>query len=60
MKNHHHDGPVTPQPNSRSVIHEAIATRAYALWLDRGQPDNQADEIWLEAERELHTERAEA
>ena len=59
MKNHHHDGPVAPQPNSKGVIHETIAMRAYSLWLSHGQPENQADEIWLEAERELHSERAE-
>ena len=52
MKNHHHLGHAAPTANSKSVIHEAIATRAYELWLERGQPDNQSERIWLEAERE--------
>jgi len=58
MKNHHHNGPIHPQPNSRTVIHEAIATRAYELWIDRGQPADQADNLWLEAEQALMTERS--
>ena len=58
MKNHHHNGPIHPQPNSRTAIHETIATRAYELWIDRGQPANQADELWLEAEQSLLTERS--
>ncbi len=53
MKNHHHNGHVTPTANSKSVIHETIASRAYELWLGYGQPSNQAEAIWLEAEREL-------
>lgn len=50
MKNHHHNGPL--RPTSRTLIHEAIATRAYALWVRYGRPENQADAIWLEAERD--------
>jgi hypothetical protein len=49
MKNHH--GPV--HPTSRDLIHEAIAHRAYALWLRSGRPGHQAESHWLEAEREL-------
>jgi len=50
MKNHHHNGPI--HPTSRSITHEAIATRAYELWESYGKPENQSDEIWMEAERE--------
>ncbi len=53
MKNHHHDGHQIQ--TTRSQIHEAIATRAYELWLDSGKRENQADEHWLEAECELVT-----
>jgi hypothetical protein len=38
---------------SPGSAHEAIATKAYALWVRRGYPDNQSDAIWLAAEREL-------
>jgi hypothetical protein len=57
MKKHHHNDPVAHDPNSRSEIHEAIAARAYELWLERGKPENQADELWFQAERELKTEK---
>ena len=57
MKNHHHNGPIHPDANSRSVIHETIAARAYALWELNGKPDNQSDALWLEAERSLMAER---
>jgi hypothetical protein len=57
MKNHHHNGHIEPQPNSRSAIHEAIAIRAYELWASSGKPEDQDDAIWLEAERELISER---
>lgn len=50
MKTHHND-PI-PQ-TSGEAVHEAIAARAYALWLRAGQPEDQAEAIWLEAEREL-------
>jgi hypothetical protein len=33
--------------------HEAIALRAYELYLARGRTDGQAQEDWLEAERQL-------
>ena len=57
MKNHHH-GSVHPiSPNSKSVIHEAISTRAHELWVGYGYPENQADAIWLQAEQELLTGR---
>jgi hypothetical protein len=40
------------------VIHETIAARAYELWVAKEKPENQAEAIWLEAERELVTERS--
>lgn len=55
MKNHHHNGPIPH--TSRSLIHEAIAARAYDLWVRSGKPENQSDTIWLEAEQELLTGR---
>jgi hypothetical protein len=51
VKNHHHNGSI--HPSSRSIIHETIATRAYDLWVGYGRPENQSDEIWMEAEREI-------
>lgn len=58
MKNHHHNGPIhSVSPNAASVIHETIAARAYELWEKRGHPENQADDTWLEAEREVVEER---
>ena len=58
MKNHHHQGHIAPTPNSRTQIHEAIAARAYALWEKQGKPADQADTLWLQAERELMAERS--
>lgn len=55
MKKVHHQGPVPPSPNSRSVIHEVIAVRAYELWEHSGRPDGQADAFWLAAECEQVT-----
>ena len=55
MKNHHHNGPL--HPTSKSLNHEAIATRAYEIWVECGKPENLDDAIWLEAERELMTGR---
>ncbi len=51
MKNHHHNGPI--HPTSRERIHEALATRAYELWMRDGEPENRAPEFWLAAEKEL-------
>ena len=50
--NHHQHHPVPPSANSRGVIHDIIALRAYDLWQRAGQPENQADAHWLEAEQE--------
>lgn len=55
MKNHHHDK--LPHPTKRNEIHEAIATRAYELWVEAGRPENQSVACWLEAEQELMTGR---
>ncbi len=55
MKNHHHGTPT--HPSKKSVIHEAIAARAYELWLQAGQPEDQAEANWLAAEGELVTGR---
>ena len=59
MKNHHHQGHIAPDANSRTQIHEAIATRAYALWEQQGKPEDQADALWIQAERELGAEPTE-
>ena len=56
MKNHHHNGSI--HPTSRELIHEAIAARAYAIWLQAGEPDDQAAANWLQAEHELMTGRS--
>ena len=53
MKNTHHNGPITH--TATQVMHEAIATRAYELWLQDGQRENQSEVNWLEAECELVT-----
>jgi hypothetical protein len=58
MKNHHHNHPAKPTANSRSVIHDAIACRAYEIWERDGRPENQAETCWLEAEVELATGRS--
>ena len=42
-----------------SIGHEAIARRAHQLWEEAGQPDGQDAAHWLQAERELHSQRRE-
>jgi len=37
--------------------YDAIAKRAYELYVDEGRPDGRDVEFWLKAERELITER---
>jgi hypothetical protein len=39
---------MTPTPDPR-----AIRELAYRLWEERGRPDDSADSLWLEAERQL-------
>ena len=36
---------------------EAVAQRAYALFLERGQEPGREIEDWLEAERQIRTEK---
>jgi len=43
--------PVTPA--ARNPTHGDISAAAHLLWIERGRPDGQDDEIWLEAERRL-------
>lgn len=35
--------------------HDEIAAEAYMVWLQRGQPEGQAESHWLEAEQRLNT-----
>ncbi len=55
MKQTHHNNPI--QHTATNAIHEAIATRAYELWMREGSPENQSEAIWLAAEQELMTGR---
>ena len=55
MKQTHHNNSI--QHTTISTIHEAIATKAYELWMREGSPENQSDAIWLAAEQELLTGR---
>lgn len=55
MKKPHHNGP--NHDTATHVIHEAIATRAYELWMRDGKQENQSQVNWLEAESELVTGR---
>lgn len=55
MKQTHHNGPI--HNTATHVIHEAIATRAYELWMRDGKPENQSEANWLAAESELMTRR---
>jgi hypothetical protein len=46
----------TPMPN----LEEAIRERAYHLWIADGQPEGQADNHWLNAQREILTTSVES
>jgi Protein of unknown function (DUF2934) len=37
----------------RGLSHEEVAARALSLWRERGCPQGQSTEIWLEAEQQL-------
>jgi len=51
--------PTTPAPAAKATIPtEKIATRAYEKWCKRGQPEGTCVQNWLEAEKELTTERS--
>lgn len=45
---------------STVITSEEIAQRAHDIWEQSGQPDGQATEHWLRAERELQEERGQA
>jgi hypothetical protein len=54
MKNHHHNHPIHVHSATQiAPPHDAVALRAWSLWTGRGQPENQAEAIWLEAEAQL-------
>ena len=53
MKNHHKGHPIHPVVPP-AADHETIARRARELWDARGQPSDQDEAIWLEAEHQLH------
>jgi len=55
MKQTHHNEPI--HATTTHVIHEAIASRAYDLWLRDGKPDHSSEANWLEAEAELASGR---
>ncbi len=42
----------TPAP-LREITTEVIAARAYSLWEQRGRPQGQDVELWIEAEQQL-------
>jgi len=58
MKQTHHNNPI--HATATNVIHEAIAARAYEIWLRDGRRENQSETNWLEAECELVTGRRRA
>jgi hypothetical protein len=41
-------------------LEEAIRERAYHLWIRDGQPEGQADNYWLNAQREILTTSVES
>jgi hypothetical protein len=45
-------------PGIDPASEQAIAERAYQLWLDRGSRIGSSDEDWFEAERELRARSA--
>jgi len=44
-----HPAVVTPT----ALTHDDIAQRAYALYLEKGSPQGQSEQDWLQAEQEL-------
>ncbi len=38
---------------ARNPTHEDISAAAQLLWIEKGRPEGQDDEIWLESERRL-------
>ncbi len=48
--------PVVKKPAAAAptaVTHEAVAKRAYEIWIRKGRPQGQCQQNWLEAEKEL-------
>jgi DUF2934 family protein len=41
------------QSEEQIAREESIRLRAYEIWLQRGRPEGQSNEIWLEAERQV-------
>jgi hypothetical protein len=41
--------PVTPA----TLTHEDIARRAYQIYIEKGCPQDQSEEIWLQAEQDI-------
>ncbi len=46
-------GPVSAQSAATAIPENAIARRAYELWLHRGCPEGSPEEDWYQAESEL-------
>jgi hypothetical protein len=43
-----------PQPVAAATLtHEDIARRAYQIYVERGCPQDQSEEIWLQAEQDI-------
>lgn len=40
---------VTPAPAKTAPTHDAIAAKAYEIWLEKGRPIGQDDANWAEA-----------
>jgi hypothetical protein len=47
------DTPIDPNNGTATPSHEDIARLAYALWETRGDAPGQAEQDWLDAERQL-------
>ena len=47
----------TTVPTSLVLSHNVISERAASLWVQRGRPEGQDQEIWLEAEKQLARSR---
>jgi hypothetical protein len=43
-----------------AISHEEISQRAQAIWEQRGRPEGEDANNWLQAERELQQERSQA
>ena len=45
-----------PAPSGSRPTREAIAARAYQVWMNKGCPAGTAEQDWLEAERQIRLE----